>query len=131
MKDEDVLKAQVNVRYMVEDVDASIAFYTAHLDFNLVTNASPAFAAVTRGNLRLLLSGRKSSAGRAMPDGTLPVHGGWNRFQLVFADLAAEVKKLKAEGLHFRNEIIEGPGGLQILLVDPSGNLIEMFQAGE
>jgi predicted enzyme related to lactoylglutathione lyase len=130
MKDQDT-SAQVNVRYMVEDVDAAVAFYTKHLAFTLVTNASPAFAAVTRGNLRLLLSGRKSSAGRAMPDGTLPVHGGWNRFQLVVADLAAEVDKLKAQGLHFRNEIVEGPGGLQILLVDPCGNLIELFQPAE
>jgi predicted enzyme related to lactoylglutathione lyase len=122
---------QVNVRYMVEDVDAAIEFYTTHLDFKLGMNASPAFADVTRGNLRLLLSGRKSSAGRAMPDGTLPVPGGWNRIELVVEDLAAEVEKLKVKGLQFRNEIISGPGGSQILLIDPSGNFIELFQPKE
>jgi len=119
---------QVNVRYMVEDVDAAIEFYTQHLGFTLGINASPAFAEVTRGNLRLLLSGRKSSAGRAMPDGTLPFPGGWNRFELVVEDLAAEVAKLKRKGLHFRNDILTGPGGSQILLIDPSGNFIELFQ---
>jgi catechol 2,3-dioxygenase-like lactoylglutathione lyase family enzyme len=119
---------QVNVRYMVEDVDAAIVFYTKHLGFTLGINASPAFADVTRGNLRMLLSGRKSSAGRAMPDGTLPFPGGWNRIELVVEDLSSEVAKLKAEGLHFRNDILTGPGGSQILLIDPSGNLIELFQ---
>ena len=102
---------QVNVRYIVEDVDKAIEFYTKHLGFTLGTNSSPAFADVTRGKLRLLLSGRKSSAGRAMPDGTLPVPGGWNRIELVVENLASEVAKLKAEGLHFRNDIISGPGG--------------------
>ena len=119
---------QVNVRYMVEDVSQAIEFYTNHLGFTLGINASPAFADVTRGNLRLLLSGRKSSAGRAMPDGTLPIPGGWNRIELVVEDLPAEVDKLKAKGLHFRNDIISGPGGSQILLIDPSGNFIELFQ---
>lgn len=119
---------QVNVRYMVEDVDAAIEFYTKHLGFTLGINASPAFADVNRGNLRLLLSGRKSSAGRPMPDGTLPFPGGWNRIEFVVEDLQAEVEKLKAKGLHFRNDIITGPGGSQILLVDPSGNLIELFE---
>lgn len=118
----------VNVRYMVENVDDSIAFYTKHLNFTLGRNASPAFADVTRGNLRLLLSGRKSSAGRPMPDGTLPYPGGWNRIELVVENLSEEVAKLKAQGLHFRNDIVTGPGGSQILLVDPSGNLIELFQ---
>jgi catechol 2,3-dioxygenase-like lactoylglutathione lyase family enzyme len=122
---------QVNIRYMVEDVDASIEFYTKYLGFTVGINASPAFADVTRGNLRLLLSGRKSSAGRPMPDGTLPFPGGWNRIELVVEDLASEVKKLKEEGLHFRNEILSGPGGSQILLIDPSGNLIELFQPKE
>ena len=122
---------QVNVRYMVEDVDAAIEFYTKHLGFTLGINASPAFADVTRGNLRLLLSGRKSSAGRPMPDGTLPFPGGWNRIELLSEDLASEVAKLKAKGLHFRNEIITGPGGSQILLIDPSGNFIELFQPRE
>jgi len=116
---------------MVEDVETAIEFYTKHLGFTLGINASPAFADVTRGNLRLLLSGRKSSAGRAMPDGTLPFPGGWNRIELVVDDLASEVAKLKAKGLHFRNEIISGPGGSQILLIDPSGNFIELFQPKE
>ena len=119
---------QVNVRYMVEDVDAAIEFYTKYLGFKLGINASPAFADVTRGNLRLLLSGRKSSAGRAMPDGTLPFPGGWNRIEIIVEDLVSEVDKLKDKGLHFRNEIITGPGGSQILLIDPSGNFIELFQ---
>src|ERR1044071_7271741 len=109
---------QVNVRYMVEDVDAAIEFYTKHLGFTPGINASPAFADVTRGNLRLLLSGRKSSAGRAMPDGTLPFPGGWNRIELVVDDITSEVEKLKQQGLQFRNEIVTGPGGSQILLVD-------------
>lgn len=119
---------QVNVRYMVEDVDKSVEFYTKYLGFKLGTNSSPAFADVTRNNLRLLLSGKKSSAGRAMPDGTIPEPGGWNRIELVVDDLASEVDKLKSEGLHFRNDIVTGPGGSQILLVDPSGNFIELFE---
>lgn len=119
---------QVNVRYMVEDVDTAVDFYTKYLDFKLGTNAAPAFADVTRGNLRLLLSGRKSSAGRAMPDGTLPFPGGWNRIELVVDDLSSEVEKLRSKGLHFRNDIISGPGGSQILLIDPSGNFIELFE---
>jgi catechol 2,3-dioxygenase-like lactoylglutathione lyase family enzyme len=118
----------VNVRYMVDDVDESVEFYTKHLGFKLGTNAAPAFADVTRGNLRLLLSGKKSSAGRPMPDGAEPIPGGWNRIELVFDDLRSEVDKLKAEGLRFRNEIITGPGGSQILLIDPSGNFIELFE---
>lgn len=122
---------KVNVRYMVENVDTAIEFYTKYLDFTLLTNASPAFAAVTRGDLRLLLSGRTSSGGSAMPDGSLPVPGGWNRFQIVVPDISAEVAKFKTQGLHFRNEIITGPGGSQILLIDPSGNLIELFQPAE
>jgi predicted enzyme related to lactoylglutathione lyase len=119
---------QVNVRYMVEDVDAAIEFYTKYLGFTIGTNAAPAFADVTRGNLRLLLSGRKSSAGRAMPDGTLPVPGGWNRIELVVGDLSSEVTRLEKEGLNFRNDIVTGPGGSQILLIDPSGNFIELFE---
>jgi catechol 2,3-dioxygenase-like lactoylglutathione lyase family enzyme len=119
---------QVNVRYMVDDVDTAIDFYTRHLGFTLGTNASPAFADVTRGNLRLLLSGRKSSAGRAMADGTLPVPGGWNRIELVVDNLSSEVSKLKDAGLQFRNDIVTGPGGSQILLIDPSGNFIELFE---
>ncbi|MHB1277680.1 MAG: VOC family protein [Bacteroidia bacterium] len=125
------MKDQVNVRYMVEDVNAAVEFYTKHLGFKLGIDASLAFADVTRGALRLLLSGRKSSAGRAMPDGTLPYPGGWNRIELVVDDLAAEVERLKAKGLNFRNEILGGPGGSQILLIDPSGNFVELFQPKE
>ena len=118
----------VNVRYMVDDVDAAIAFYTTHLGFTLLSSASPAFADVTRGDLRLLLSGATSSAGRAMPDGRQPAPGGWNRIHLVVDDLAAEVDRLRAAGVRFRNDIVTGPGGSQILLDDPSGNPIELFQ---
>ena len=118
----------VNVRYMVDDVDAAIAFYTTHLGFSLLTRMAPAFADVARGDLRLLLSARTSSAGRAMPDGRQPVAGGWNRIQLVVDDIAAEVSRLKGAGVPFRNEIVRGPGGAQILIDDPSGNPIELFQ---
>jgi catechol 2,3-dioxygenase-like lactoylglutathione lyase family enzyme len=118
----------VNVRYMVDDVDAAIAFYTTHLGFKLLTRAAPAFADVQRGDLRLLLSGRTSSAGRPMPDGRQPVPGGWNRFQVIVDDIAAEVDRLRAAGLKFRNDIVRGPGGAQILVEDPAGNLIELFQ---
>jgi catechol 2,3-dioxygenase-like lactoylglutathione lyase family enzyme len=119
---------QVNVSYMVDDVDAAVVFYAKYLGFTPGTNASPAFADVTRGNLRLLLSGRKSSAGRAMPDGALPVPGGWNRIELVVENLTAEVARLKEAGLPFRNDVVTGPGGSQILLIDPSGNFIELFE---
>lgn len=118
----------VSVRYMVDDVDAALAFYTAHLDFKPLTNAAPAFADVVRGNLRLLLSGRTSSAGRPMPDGKQPVPGGWNRIHLIVDDLAADVERLRAEGVKFRNDIVSGPGGSQVLIEDPSGNPIELFQ---
>ena len=118
----------VNVRYMVNDVVAAIEFYTQYLGFTVLTNYSPAFADVRRGNLRLLLSGEKSSAGREMPDGTVPIPGGWNRFQIVVSDIIAEVERFKEQGLKFRNEIIKGPGGSQVLLLDPSGNLIELFE---
>jgi catechol 2,3-dioxygenase-like lactoylglutathione lyase family enzyme len=119
---------QVNVRYMVNDVDESVQFYTKFLGFELGTNSAPAFADVTRGNLRLLLSGKKSSAGRAMPDGAVPIPGGWNRIEIVVDNLSTEVVKLREQGLHFRNEIVTGPGGSQILLIDPSGNFIELFE---
>jgi catechol 2,3-dioxygenase-like lactoylglutathione lyase family enzyme len=119
---------RVNVRYMVEDVHAAISFYVQYLGFTLLNNYAPAFADVARGNLRLLLSGPASSAGRAMPDGALPVPGGWNRIQLLFTDLTAEVARLKELGLTFRNEIVKGPGGLQVLLEDPSGNMVELFE---
>jgi catechol 2,3-dioxygenase-like lactoylglutathione lyase family enzyme len=118
----------VNVRYMVDDVEAAIAFYTNKLGFTLISSAAPAFADVSRGELRLLLSGAKSSAGRAMPDGRVPAAGGWNRIQIVVEDLAAEVQRLRASGVGFRNEIVSGPGGSQILAEDPSGNVIELFQ---
>ena len=118
----------VNVRYMVDDVQASVDWYTKHLGFNLLSNAAPAFADVERGSLRLLLSGEKSSAGRPMPDGARPAPGGWNRFELVVDDIEAEVEKLRASGLTFRNDIVRGPGGAQILLEDPSGNVVELFE---
>ena len=118
----------VNVRYMVEDVDAAIEFYTAHLGFEVRTSFAPAFADVTRDNLRLLLSGPTSSAGRPMPDGTKPSPGGWNRIHLIVADIATEVARLRDAGVSFRNDIVTGPGGSQILLEDPSGNVVELFQ---
>jgi catechol 2,3-dioxygenase-like lactoylglutathione lyase family enzyme len=118
----------VNVRYMVDDVDASIAFYTKQLGFELLTSASPAFADVKRGNLRLLLAGPASSAGRPMPDGTQPGPGGWNRIHFIVDDIDAEVARLHGAGATFRNDIVQGPGGKQILLQDPSGNVIELFQ---
>jgi len=119
---------KVNVRYMVDDIEVSVAFYTKHLGFTLLSMTAPAFADVTRGDLRLLLSGATSSAGRPMPDGRQPVPGGWNRIHLVVDDLTAEVARLRAEGVSFRNEIVRGPGGAQILIEDPSGNLVELFQ---
>ncbi len=118
----------VNVRYIVSDVVESVRFYTDHFGFEVTTDAAPAFAAVTREGLRLLLSGATSSGARPMPDGRQPVPGGWNRIQLVTDDLAAEVERLRGAGLTFRNEIITGPGGSQILLDDPSGNPVELFQ---
>ncbi|SRR6266550_2737777 len=113
---------------MVDDVDAAVAFYTKHFGFALLSSAAPAFADVTRGELRLLLSGAKSSAGRPMPDGRRPESGGWNRIQLIVEDLSAEVSRLRGAGLQFRNDIVTGPGGSQILIDDPSGNPIELFQ---
>jgi catechol 2,3-dioxygenase-like lactoylglutathione lyase family enzyme len=110
-------------------VDAAVAFYTIHLGFQLEVNAAPAFAAVVRGNLRLLLSGEKSSGGRPLPDGTKPVPGGWNRILLEVADIDAEVAQLRAAGVKFRrDDIVSGPGGSQFWVVDPSGNLVELFQ---
>ena len=118
----------VNVRYMVGDVEAAVAFYTTYLGFTLISKTAPAFADVARGDLRLLLSGPSSSAGRPMPDGRRPAPGGWNRIHLIVEDLSAEVDRLRAAGVHFRNDIVTGPGGSQILLDDPSGNPIELFQ---
>jgi catechol 2,3-dioxygenase-like lactoylglutathione lyase family enzyme len=121
----------VNVRYMVDDVDDSVAFYTKQLGFNLLSSASPAFADVTRGNLRLLLAGPQSSAGRPMPDGRKPGPGGWNRIHFIVDDIESEVVRLRDAGGTFRNDIVTGPGGKQILLEDPSGNVIELFQPAE
>ena len=118
----------VNVRYMVDDVEDAIAFYTTFFDFKVLTNFGPAFADITLGNLRLLLSGPTSSAGRSMPDGAKPGPGGWNRIHLIVDDIEAEVARLRDAGAPFRNDIVEGPGGKQILLQDPSGNLVELFQ---
>ena len=121
----------VNVRYMVDDVEAAIDFYTRHFAFELRTSAAPAFADVTRGNLRLLLSGPKSSAGRPMPDGRVPEPGGWNRIHFIVDDLSTEVERLRGAGVTFRNEVVSGPGGQQILLEDPAGNPIELFQPAQ
>ncbi len=118
----------VSVRYMVDDVDEALAFYKDFLGFEVLSNAAPAFADVHRGNLRLLLSGPTSSAGRPMPDGAKPGPGGWNRIHLIVDDVAAEVARLRDAGARFRNDIVEGPGGKQILLEDPSGNVVELFQ---
>ncbi len=136
----------VNVRYLVDDVDAAIAFYTrhlgfsllsnaspytGHLGFSLLSNASPAFADVVRDDLRLLLSGPKSSAGRPMPDGRQPGPGGWNRMEFVVDDIAAEVERLRAAGVRFRSDVVRGPGGAQIVFDDSSGNPIELFQPAD
>jgi catechol 2,3-dioxygenase-like lactoylglutathione lyase family enzyme len=118
----------VSVRYMVNDVEEAIDFYTHHFGFELGMSAVPAFAEVIRGRLRLLLAGPKSSAGKPMPDGRQPVPGGWNRIHFVVDDIAVEVERLRQAGLSFRNDIVSGPGGQQILLDDPSGNAIELFQ---
>ncbi|WP_430421239.1 VOC family protein [Phenylobacterium sp.] len=118
----------VCVRYIVDDVAAAIQFYTTHLGFEVLTSYPPAFADVARGNLRLLLSGPASSAGRPMPDGETPGPGGWNRIHLLVDDIHAEVTRLKAAGVPFRNEILSGPGGQQVLLLDPAGNVVELFQ---
>ena len=118
----------VSVRYMVDDVDAALSFYTTHLGFSELNNFAPAFADVVRGNLRVLLSGPASSAGRPMSDGTKPGPGGWNRIHLIVDDIDKEVARLTEEGVAFRNPLVRGPGGAQILAIDPSGNFIELFQ---
>jgi len=118
----------VSVRYLVDDVGASLAFYTSNLGFTVLTDFSPAFADVVRGQLRLLLSGPASSAGRAMPDGRRPAPGGWNRIHLIVDDIDAEVERLAPAGVVFRSGVISGPGGKQIVFDDPSGNPIELFQ---
>ena len=121
-------RQMVSVRYMVDDVEAALAFYTKLLDFKVLTSFPPAFADVARGNLRLLLSGPTSSAGRPMVDGAKPGPGGWNRIHLIVDDIESEVARLRAAGARFRNDVLSGPGGKQILLQDPSGNVVELFQ---
>jgi len=121
------LNEMVSVRYMVDDVGKAVDFYTTFLGFEVLNNFPP-FADVARGRLRLLLSGPASSAGRPMPDGAVPGPGGWNRIHLIVDDLDAEVARLREAGAPFRNEMISGPGGKQILLQDPSGNVVELFQ---
>ena len=121
----------VSVRYMVDDVDEAVTFYTKVLTFEVLNNFAPAFADVARGNLRLLLSGPASSAGRPMPDGAKPGPGGWNRIHLIVDDIDAEVARLRDAGGQFRNDMIEGPAGKQILLQDPSGNVVEIFQSAK
>ena len=118
----------INVRYMVDDVAAAVDFYTGHLGFKVLTSFPPAFADVKRGNLRMLLSGPSSSAGRAMADGAKPGPGGWNRIHFIVEDLEAEMARLRDEGVPFRNDVVKGPGGAQVLISDPSGNLVELFQ---
>jgi catechol 2,3-dioxygenase-like lactoylglutathione lyase family enzyme len=118
----------VSVRYLVDDVDAAIDFYTKHLGFAVRTRFAPAFADVTRAHLRLLLSGPTSSAGRELPDGAQPGPGGWNRIHLIVDDIDAEVSRLRSAGVAFRSEVISGPGGRQIVLDDPAGNPVELFQ---
>jgi len=120
----------VNVRYMVDDVADAVDFYTNILGFEPLTNAAPAFADVKRGHLRLLLAGPASSAGRPMTDGVKPGPGGWNRIHFIVDDLDAEVALLERAGARFRNEMVVGPGGKQILLLDPSGNVVELFEPG-
>jgi catechol 2,3-dioxygenase-like lactoylglutathione lyase family enzyme len=122
--------ATVSVRYIVDDVDAAIAFYTQHLGFREVMHPAPTFAMLSREDLRLVLSAPSAAGGggQAMPDGTVPKPGGWNRFQLEIADLVTEVAQLRQAGVRFRNDIVTGVGGMQILLEDPSGNPIELFQ---
>ena len=115
-------------RYLVSDVEQAIAFYTEQLGFELTDSMAPAFAVVSRDDLSLWLSGPKSSAARAMPDGTRPEPGGWNRVVVQVEDLAARVAAMQAAGVSFRNEIVTGPGGQQILVEDPSGNVVELFQ---
>jgi catechol 2,3-dioxygenase-like lactoylglutathione lyase family enzyme len=121
-------EATINVRYLVDDVQAAIDFYTNVLGFEVLSSAAPAFADVQRGNLRLLLSGPTSSAGRAMADGERPVPGGWNRIHFHVEDLEGEMERLGTMGATFRNDVVEGPGGKQVLLVDPAGNFVELFE---
>ena len=116
------------VRYLVDDVDEAVAFYTEQLGFALEEQMGGAFALVSRDDLTLWLSGPQSSAARPMPDGRRPAPGGWNRIHLIVDDIEAEVARLRAAGVPFRNEVVRGPGGAQIVLDDPSGNPVELFQ---
>ncbi|HEY6583136.1 MAG TPA: VOC family protein [Rubrobacter sp.] len=121
--------ATISVRYIVEDVEEAIAFYTRHLGFGVELNPAPGFAVLSRDDLRLLLNAPGAGgAGQAMPDGRRPEPGGWNRIQLEVRDLAGEVERMRDAGARFRNEIVSGRGGKQILLEDPSGNPIELFE---
>ena len=121
-------EAVVSVRYLVDDVEAAVDFYTKHFGFSVNMSAAPAFADVTRGNLRLLLSGPQSSAGRAMSDGEVPRPGGWNRIHFIIDDIEREIARLREEGVSFRNDVVSGPGGKQVLVVDPAGNFVELFE---
>ncbi len=121
--------AKVSVRYIVDDVDKAIAFYTESLGFTVQLHPAPPFAILARGDLRLLLSAPGAGGGgQAMPDGRLPAPGGWNRIQIEVGDLAREVERLRRMGARFRNEIVVGNGGKQILVEDPAGNPIELFE---
>lgn len=122
--------SKVTVRYIVDDVDAAIDFYTDLLDFEVEMHPAPGFAALKRDSLLLALNEPGAGgAGQAMPDGTLPQPGGWNRFQIKVEDVAATVERLTEQGASFRNEIVEGKGGKQILLEDPAGNVVELFES--
>ncbi|HSR23028.1 MAG TPA: VOC family protein [Candidatus Eisenbacteria bacterium] len=121
----------VSVRYIVHDVDAAIAFYCKHLGFHEDMHPAPTFAMLSRGDLRLVLSapgGGQGGGGQAMPDGTMPAPGGWNRFSIEVGDLAATVEALRREGIHFRSDIVTGVGGRQVIIDDPSGNPVELFE---
>ena len=117
------------IRYLVGDVERSVAFYTTNLGFRLDQNMAPAFARVSQGDLTLWLAGPQSSAARPMPDGRHPEPGGWNRIVIELEDIETRVEEMKSAGLRFRNEVVKGPGGKQILLEDPDGNVVELFEA--
>jgi len=117
------------IRYLVGDVERSVAFYTMNLGFGLDQNMAPAFARVSQGDLTLWLAGPQSSAARPMPDGRHPEPGGWNCFVIELEDIETRVEEMKSAGLRFRNEVVKGPGGKQILLEDPDGNVVELFEA--
>ena len=120
-----------SIRYIVDDVATSFDFYTKHLGFTSLNNFAPAFADVARGHRRLMLSGPASSGARALPDGRQPIAGGWNRIHIIVDDIRAEVERLTAAGVAFRSEVISGPGGAQVVLDDPSGNPVELFQPAQ